>query len=133
MSKALVILHLPFVALALMLLYADRRLYYAEHFVVAMHYFAFALVMVTALVHVYGLAQRVPPLASLSPSVLDWIARSLYVLYAVLMLHRAYRTGWLRAVLSGAVLIAAMVAVNICVYRPVQFVVTLWVATHSAS
>lgn len=63
----------------------DRRLYYAEHFVVVMHYFAFALVMVTTLVHVYGLAQRVPPLASLSPPVLDWIARSLYVLYAVLI------------------------------------------------
>ncbi|HEU4663280.1 MAG TPA: hypothetical protein VFS55_04555, partial [Dokdonella sp.] len=132
-SKALVILHLPFVALALMLLYADRHLYYAEHFVVALHYFAFALVMVTALVHVYGLAQRMPPLASLSPSVLDWIARSLYVLYAVLMLHRAYRTGWMRTIVSSAALIAAMIAVNLYIYRPLQFVVTLWLATHSAS
>jgi len=34
---------------------------------------------------------------------------------------------------SGAALIAAMIAVNIYIYRPVQFVVTLWVATHSAS
>ncbi|MGN6520516.1 MAG: DUF3667 domain-containing protein [Dokdonella sp.] len=131
-SKALVILHLPFVALALLLIYADRRLYYAEHFVVAMHYFAFALVMVTALVHVYTLLQRhVPSFATAVPtSALDWAARFLYVLYAVLMLHRAYRTGWLRAVLSGAALIAAMVAVNLFVYRPVQFAATLWVATR---
>jgi len=130
-SKALVILHLPFVALALMLLYADRRMYYAEHFVVTLHYFAFSLVMVTALVHAYTLLQRtIPAFAAVPSDMLDWIARFLYVLYAVTMLHRAYRTGWVRAVASGAALIAAMIAVNIFVYRPVQFAVTLWVATR---
>ena len=129
-SKALVILHLPFVALVLALLYADRGRYYAEHFVVTLHYFAFALLMVTTLVHVITVLQSlVPSFDAVVPmSALDWVARFLYALYAVLMLHRAYRTGWVRALASAAALIAAMVAVNLYIYRPVQFVVTLWVA-----
>jgi len=134
-SKALVILHLPFVALALALLFVDRRQYYAEHFVVTLHYFTFALIMVTTLVHVDTvLRQHSAWFAATVPiSTLDWAARFLYALYAVLMLRRAYHTGWPRAIVSGAALIAAMIAVNIYIYRPVQFVVTLWVATHSAS
>jgi len=131
-SKALVILHLPFVALALALLFVDRRYYYAEHFVVTLHYFAFSLIMVSALVHVDGVLRRHSPWfdATVPMSALDWAARILYVLYAVLMLRRAYRTGWPRAIVSGAALIAAMIAVNIYIYRPVQFVATLWTATH---
>jgi len=133
-SKALVILHLPFVALALALLYADRRYYYAEHFVVTLHYFAFSLLMVTALVHLVTVLQaQIPSFDAAVPiSALDWVARFFYVFYAVLMLHRAYRTGWVRAVVSGAVLIAAMIAVNLYIYRPVQFVVTLWAAMRGA-
>jgi hypothetical protein len=129
-SKALVILHLPFVALVLALLYADRRRYYAEHFVVTLHYFAFALLMVTTLVHVITVLQSLlPSFETLVPmSALDWVARFLYALYAVLMLHRMYCTGWVRAVASAVALMAAMVAVNLYIYRPVQFVVTLWAA-----
>lgn len=129
-SKALVILHLPFVALVLALSFADRRRYYAEHFVVTLHYFTFALIMITALAHVDDVVRRLSPLGPLPSSALDGIARFLYALYAVLMLHRAYRTGWWRALASAAVMIAAMVAVNLYVYRPVQFMATMWVATR---
>jgi hypothetical protein len=51
--------------------------------------------MVTAPVHAYTLLQRtIPAFAAVPSDALDWIARFLYVLYAVTMLHRAYRTGW---------------------------------------
>ena len=77
MSKALVILHLPFVAFVLALLYADRRHYYAEHFVVTLHYFAFALLMVTTLVQLVTVLQPlVPSFDAVVPmSALDRVAR----------------------------------------------------------
>ena len=40
-SKALVILHVPIAALALLLMFAGQRRYYAEHFVFALHYLSF--------------------------------------------------------------------------------------------
>ena len=93
-------------------------------------YFAFSLLMVTALVHlVTMLRAQIPSFDAAVPmSALDWVARFFYVFYAVFMLHRAYRTGWVRAVVSGAALIAAMIAVNLYIYRPVQFVVTVGAA-----
>src|SRR6476660_8010802 len=40
-SKALGILHVPIAALALLLMFAGQRRYYAEHFIFALHYLSF--------------------------------------------------------------------------------------------
>jgi hypothetical protein len=123
-SKALVILHVPFAALALMLLFAGQHRYFAEHFVVALHFFAFwmiALQLVSQLIHLVHLlpATWAPP-----DAVYDWIMRILLPAYAVIALRRAYAVGWLKAFVAAAALVAAIVIVNLYVYRAIQFMVT---------
>jgi len=54
----------------------------------------------------------------------DWFMRTLLSIYAVVMLRRAYGVGWLRALVSGAGLIASIVLANLYFYRAIQFLVT---------
>jgi hypothetical protein len=123
-SKALVILHVPFAALALMLLFRDQRRYYAEHFVVALHFLAFWMIALEVIYQVGNLVHRMPPEWQPSGTVYDWFMRILLSAYAIAALRRAYSVGWIRAVASAAVWEAAIVFVNLYVYRAVQFVVT---------
>lgn len=130
-SKTLVFLHLPLAALVLSLLFARSRRYYAEHVVFAMHYLAFYIVLLQAVVQFDALvawsshgALRIPGGA------LDGFMRGALVLYAVLALRRAYALGVLAAIGATAVMLAGLVAANIYVYRPLQFVVTFWLTTR---
>src|SRR5581483_11889942 len=43
-GKAVIVLHVPFLALVLMLLFWSRKYYYAEHFAVALNLFTFFLI-----------------------------------------------------------------------------------------
>jgi hypothetical protein len=124
-SKALVMLHVPFVALALALLFAQRRCYFAEHFVVALHFVAFALLALLLVVQARALAQAVLPAAWVpSFAALDWPMRLWFAGHAVLALRRAYGVGWLAAFAGGAGLLAALLFANLYVYRTAAFLVT---------
>jgi hypothetical protein len=123
-SKALVVLHVPFAALALMGVFWRRHRYYAEHFVVALHFLAFwmiALQVVLQLIHLAGLlpAAWQPPAAAY-----DWLMRIVLSGYAILALRRAYDVRWPMAVVAAFVFTASLVFVNIYFYRAVQFAVT---------
>ncbi|MEP7042150.1 MAG: DUF3667 domain-containing protein [Dokdonella sp.] len=127
-SKALVILHVPFTALVLMLIFvfARQRHYFAEHFVFALHFFAFLLASLQIVVHGYALLKFALPAALLPPeALLDWLMRALLPTYAVLALRRAYLLGWLPSLAAAAVMLAGVVAFNLYVYRAVQFLVTI--------
>lgn len=123
-SKALVILHVPLAALALMLLFARQRRYFAEHFVVALHYFAFWLVALEIISQLSNLAASLPPGWEPDQAVYDWIMRTLLPVYAVLALRRAYAVGWLKAVLAASGMLAVVIVANLHLYRAVQFMVT---------
>lgn len=124
-SKALTILHVPFAALALQLLFAYQRRYFAEHFVVALHFFAFALLSLQLTIQIYALMKFALPAAWVPPtSALDWFIRALFPTYAILALRRAYAVGWIGAIAAGTGMLAAVLAVNLYVYRAVQFLVT---------
>ncbi len=123
-SKALVMLHVPFAGLALMLMFWRRHRYYAEHFVVALHYFTFwmlALQLVSQIIHAVNLLP-----ASWQPSsgVYDWLMRIVLVVYAVAALRRAYAIRWPMAIAAAFGMTASIVLVNLYIYRLVQFVVT---------
>jgi hypothetical protein len=124
-SKALIILHVPFAALALTVMFATQRRYFAEHFVFALHYFAFLLLALQVAAQVYGLLQS----TSTAPSthavvVLDWAMRGLIPAYAVLSIRRAYAVGWPMAFAAAIGLVGTILAVNLHVYRAVQFAIT---------
>jgi len=123
-SKALVMLHVPFAALALMLLFARQHRYFAEHFVFALHYLAFWMIALQAVSQLMNLAHLLPPAWVPPDAVYDWIMRILLPTYAVLALRRAYSVGWLNAFLAAVGLFAAILIVNLYVYRTVQFLVT---------
>lgn len=123
-SKALVILHMPFVALVLMLIFMRKHRYFAEHFVVALHFFAFTLLMLQIVVQVSALWDFLLPSASLPDGVLDWFMRIMICTYTVAALRRAYEVGWGSATAAAAVMLAAVVAINIYIYRAIQFLTT---------
>lgn len=123
-SKALVVLHAPFAALALMLLFAGERRYFAEHFVFVLHYFAFWMVALEAVSQFANLTHWLPAAWQPPTAAYDWFMRTLLPAYVVLALRRAYGVGWLRAAISAVVLIATVVLFNLYVYRTVQFVIT---------
>ena len=123
-SKALVILHVPAAALALMLMFVRKRRYFAEHFVFALHYLAFwmiALVLVSQLINAIRL---LPDAWQPSDAAYDWLMRTVLPAYVVIALHRAYATGWPTAIAAGLGLVAAIVIFNLYVYHAIQFVVT---------
>lgn len=124
-SKALIVLHVPFTALALMLLLAPRRRYFAEHFIVALHFYTFYLLALLIAWQSYRLSQIALPPAWVAPELaLDWFMRVLLVSYSVLSLRRSYRIGWMWAAFAGIGMLGAAVATNLYVYRTVTFVAT---------
>jgi hypothetical protein len=124
-SKALVILHMPFAALALMLLFRRQHHYFAEHFVVALHFFAFQMLLLQTVVQLRALMLALLPTAWFPPeSLYDWIMRILLSLYAVLALRRAYAVNWIAATGAAAVMLAVVLAINLSVYRVIQFLIT---------
>ncbi len=124
-SKALILLHLPFAAIVLTLLFYRQRRYFAEHVVFLMHYMAFYIVVLQIIVQFDALYELLTPASWTIPDgVLDWLMRILLVLYAILALRRAYTIGWIAASGAAAVMLAGLVVVNIFIFRTVQFLVT---------
>jgi len=123
-SKALVVLHVPFAALTLLLMFWRQRHYYAEHFVFALHYLAFWMIALQVVAQSINLFHGLPAAWAPPLAFYDWVMRALLAIYAVLALRRAYSVGWLAATVAAAGLIASMVMVNLYFYRAVQFVIT---------
>lgn len=124
-SKALILLHVPFAALALMVLFAGQGRYFAEHFVVALHFFAFTLLALPLAVQTYALMKFALPAAWVPPDMaLDWFMRILLPAYAAIALRRTYALGWIRSIASAMGMLLAVVFVNLYVYRAVEFLVT---------
>ena len=123
-SKALVILHVPFAAWALMAMFARPRRYFAEHFVVALHFFAFALASLEIVWQLQGLIKLLPLAWQPPDAAYDWLMRALLPTYTVLALRRAYDVDWLHALAGAVGMIAVVLVANLYVYRAVQFLVT---------
>lgn len=126
-GKALIILHVPFLALALLLLFWSRKYYYAEHFAVALLLFTFFLLSFQAVPFLLdlllGWLARILPPAPLASTYLAAFA-FIYVGYFATALKRTYRCGWSYSVLSGALLLAILWGVQLFIYRPAQFALT---------
>lgn len=102
LSKLLIIAHVPFLALGLMLAFRGRRFWYAEHFVVALHVFAWILMLPMLLglclwaLHALGLR--------LSAQTFNLFALVLLLAYTTAAARRAYAVTWTRA--AGVVAVA---------------------------
>lgn len=124
-SKALLALHLPFIAIALALAMVRSGHFFADHVVVAMHFFAFALLELLVLAHLLrALPGAIPAIGGYGGLASAFLI-GLVVLYAVVQVRRGYRVGWLRAVVAAHVMVVGFGLANLFVYRPLQFVATV--------
>jgi hypothetical protein len=128
-SKLLIVLHVPFLALGLMLLMWGTRHYYAEHFVVALHFFAFVLCFVQFVVLPGAwLAVTFGVTPGGIPAWARHVGGFIVLAYASLAMRQAYGVGWIRAVASGVAMTLLLVAVNVTIYRALQFAVVMVLA-----
>ena len=130
-AKTLIMLMLPLFAVAVGLLFVDRRKVAVAHLVFAVHFYAFLLVYLTVLFPALALGRMgllhlgIPIYAG----VLDWIATSLEALpcfvYLAISTAVVYQAGPVRRWLSAGLLTVATLYI-LYAYRLVLFVVTLW-------
>jgi hypothetical protein len=128
-GKALLILHVPFLTLALALLFLRRRMYLAEHAVVATHQFTFLLLLIQCLL---GPAEWLFAWFGHRDSVLlTWIEvlGLVWMLgHMALSVRRVYVPPAWVWIPSPFVLVFVMMLGNVFVYRPLQFLLT-WAIT----
>lgn len=127
-GKTLMIVHVPLIALALALVYRKRKLYFAEHFVVALHLFTFLLLFVQLVFGpLHWLASHVdvelPPLARVALRLLIGGTLASYIAIAC---RRAYATTWPGGLLGLVAVIVGLWFGNLWVYRALQFAIALW-------
>jgi len=127
-AKSLVIWHVPWLALALLLAFADRGRYYAEHFVVALHAVAWILAigMLIGIVVLPAAEGMLGLFVNEQPRLGRWAP----MLMLGLMLAMSYRIArvvfvmprW-RAAITAPLLLAALAVAHLS-YRLVQFLLT---------
>jgi len=130
-AKLLIILHLPLLALVLLLLFPRRRMFYAEHFIIATYMFSFflaVLLIVSALlgiVHVSLLAAAGTGLSAQASSISQLIFLLLVATGWLVYLRQSYSVGWLRSLVSLVGWIVGFLLLHVFIYRPIQFFLVL--------
>lgn len=130
-GKALIILHVPLLALGLWLCFHRRRAYFAEHLVVALHQFTFLLLFFQLVLMPAGwlyLALAGPVAGEGMPRWALLLSLGLVAAHFALALRRAYDAPWWAAVLLPVPLLLGMMQGSVMTYRPAQFFVT-WAIT----
>lgn len=129
-GKALIIVHVPIIALALALAYLARRRHFVEHFVVALHLFTFLLLFGQVVVASLNWLGRLGSFDLPRPlSMAIGLAMLATLLgYFTLACRTAYRCGWGGALAGLAAVLFGLLFANIVVYRALQFVLTLALA-----
>jgi hypothetical protein len=125
-GKALIAVHIPFLALGLWAVFRRRRRYFAEHLVVATHLFTFMLLFVQLVLLPGGWLYAVlgfPTGGGLPPAV-SVATAGVLGLYTALTLRRSYDAPWWLALLLPIPLLLLMMTGSVYVYRGLQFLVT---------
>ncbi len=126
-GKALIVVHIPVLALALMAAFWRRRMYFAEHVVVATHQFTFVLLYIQLLVLPAGWLYFALGYGGASGGMPGWVkiaTTGLIGLYMALSLRRVYACSWPVALLLPFLLNTMLLVANVAVYRTLQFLVT---------
>jgi hypothetical protein len=131
LSKTIFIVQVPLVALGLFLLHRKRRIYFVDHFAVALHVWTFlllSLLVVPAAVD-WGIAGCVQMgwFADEAQAGVAWRLALLLVVasYLVITLRRAYGQPWIHAA-SKAVPVFATIALSHALFRAILFTLTYY-------
>ena len=126
-GKALMIVHVPVIALVLAIAYWRRRWYFAEHFVVALHVFTFVLLYVQlVLAPLRWIVERIPfEFPAVAGPLLRLTLGGLVMTYVFIACRHAYATTRLGALAGFFGVLVGLYFANLWVYRALQFIVTL--------
>lgn len=126
-AKSMVIVHVPLVALGTLLLTFWRPLYYADHVVAALHFFAFLMIYLA--VGPYTIMPVVGFLTSPLPESVPVPRLTIMILwvYVPFMLRTAFGVRWLVALPAAALFVAVMMVAHY-LYRLIQLMLGLALA-----
>jgi hypothetical protein len=123
LAKLMVILHVPLLALVTMLLTVDKRLYYADHVVAALHFFAFLMLCWSLLGALQGpLAAALGVLSGSAARVVAASGLVVPLFYVPFMLRTAFALAWWRAIVLVPLFVAGLLVVHF-LYRLMQFLI----------
>lgn len=129
-GKLMVILLVPFVALALSMVTWRSRRYFTEHFTVALGLVGFVLIfaqlILKPIIQIYQWAQdrfgfMLPEAANWMP----WVVAFLILYHFAATCRHCYQSRWWLAVSQGFAAMAALTLTSIFIYRPIQFLLAL--------
>ena len=101
---------------------ADKRLFYADHVVMGLHYFAFLMIYLILDPVVLGLLSLAVPVEWQVGQYLGLIAVLLQFLYVPGKLRTALGMSWFRALISTPLFVLALFITHF-IYRLIQFIV----------
>lgn len=130
LSKTLLILHVPLLALALLFLHPRRRLHYVEHFVIALHYWTFLLLALMVFPRLSMLCTRMlfawdlisAPNAGQTFWKLSLLGLATF--YLAVLLKRAYGQSWIMGISKVGPAFVACVVAHLA-FRAALFALTL--------
>lgn len=120
-SRLLVILHVPVLALLLLLAHPRHRLSFSEHFVVALHLLAFVIFFVELVILPGSLIGKAIGLGVI-PSWVKLGSALLLIAYASRALQIVYRRPLWLAVPTACLVLTGLGLFSVIVYRALQFV-----------
>ncbi len=121
-SRLLIILHVPVLALLLMLFHVRSRRFFAEHFVVALHLFAFLIFLLELLVLPGALIARALGVAEI-PGAVKIALPVLIIAYSARALQVVYARPMLLALPMAFAIWVLLFVFSVSIYRALQFAI----------
>ncbi|MGH8049950.1 MAG: hypothetical protein ACREPB_04745 [Arenimonas sp.] len=122
-SKLLIIVHVPFLAFALMLMFWRNGKYYAEHFAVALITFATLLLAIQIVLPIIGILSGDQWLTGPMARLAGWLLMASFAAIIAAAFWRVYRCPWWYGAFCSAVFLFVLVMINTSVYRTLQFAI----------
>jgi len=122
-SKLLIIVHVPFLALALMLMFWRSGKYYAEHFVVALITFSTLLLAIQLVLPIIGIVSGDQWLTGQMARFAGWLLVASFAALVAAAFRRVYGCSYWYGALCAIVFLFVLVMVNTSIYRSIQFAI----------
>jgi hypothetical protein len=122
-SKLLIIVHVPFLAFALMLMFWRSGKYFAEHFVVALITFSSVLLMIQIIFPVLTILPLDELLTARMIKITGWIMVTVLTALLAAALQRVYTYSYWYCALCALGFLFVLVLANTTVYRGIQFAI----------
>ena len=122
-SKLLIIVHVPFLALALMLMFWRSGKYYAEHFVVALIGFSTLLLAIQIVLPIIGVLSGDQWLTGEMARFAGWSLVASFAALVAASFRRVYKCAYWYGALAAVAFLVVLVMVNTLIYRSIQFAI----------